>query len=149
MSLHEPLEIDPERVALTQLVEVLTPLRQHRQASAERACKRLEQTLHELREQLLTSQASLSQERDNQKTRRQQLATAHLQQTVALNDIDRWHEKERRMLDRLAQIRQHISHLQARIETLREQLQQALLEVKARQRAVEKLACLSESLNEE
>lgn len=149
MNVHEALEIDPERMALIQLVEVLTPLRQHRQASAERDCKRLEHTLHQLREQLLTSQASLSQERDNQKARRQQLSTTHLQQTVALSDIDRWHEKERRMLDRLAQIRQHISHLHGSIETHREQLQLALLEVKARQRAVEKLACLSENLHAE
>lgn len=147
--MYEPVEIDPERTALMLLVNVLTPLRQHRQASAERACKRLEHSLLQLCEQLLTSQASFSQERDNQKARRQQLSTAHLQQTVALSDIDRWHEKERRMLDRLAQIRQHISHLHTRIETLREQLQQALLEVKARQRAVEKLACLSESLHDE
>ena len=147
--MYDPVEIDPERTALTLLVNVLTPLRQHRQASAERACKRLEHSLLQLCEQLLTSQASFSQERDNQTARRQQLSTAHLQQTVALSDIDRWHEKERRMLDRLAQIRQHISHLHTRIETLREQLQQALLEVKARQRAVEKLACLSESLHDE
>ncbi|WP_019411288.1 type III secretion system stalk subunit SctO [Pseudomonas psychrophila] len=147
--MYDPVEIDPERTALMLLVNVLTPLRQHRQASAERACKRLEHSLLQLCEQLLTSQASFSQERDNQKARRQQLSTAHLQQTVALSDIDRWHEKERRMLDRLAQIRQHISHLHTRIETLREQLQQALLEVKARQRAVEKLACLSESLHDE
>lgn len=147
--MYDPVEIDPERTALMLLVNVLTPLRQHRQASAERACKRLEHSLLQLCEQLLTSQASFSQERDNQKARRQQLSTAHLQQTVALSDIDRWHEKERRMLNRLAQIRQHISHLHTRIETLREQLQQALLEVKARQRAVEKLACLSESLHDE
>ena len=147
--MYDPVEIDPERTALMLLVNVLTPLRQHRQASAERACKRLEHSLLQLCEQLLTSQASFSQERDNQKARRQQLSTAHLQQTVALSDIDRWHEKERRMLDRLAQIRQHISHLHTRIETLREQLQKALLEVKARQRAVEKLACLSESLHDE
>lgn len=147
--MYEPVEIDPERTALMLLVNVLTPLRQHRQANAERACKRLEHSLLQLCEQLLTSQASFSQERDNQKARRQQLSTAHLQQTVALSDIDRWHEKERRMLDRLAQIRQHISHLHTRIETLREQLQQALREVKARQRAVEKLACLSESLHDE
>ncbi|EGH48325.1 type III secretion protein HrpO, partial [Pseudomonas syringae pv. pisi str. 1704B] len=35
--MDEPLEDDPQQVALQQVIGLLTPLRQHRQASAERA----------------------------------------------------------------------------------------------------------------
>ena len=53
------------------------------------------------------------------------------------------------MLDRLAHIRQSVSQLRARIEEQEQQLQRALLELKTRQRAVEKLACMTDSLNGE
>ncbi|MBD8094615.1 YscO family type III secretion system apparatus protein [Pseudomonas fluorescens] len=146
--MDEDLEVDLDRAALEHAIGVLKPLRQHRQASAERARRQIEQELHQLHEQLLISTASLNQERDNQKLRRQQLSDTHLERTMELSDIDRWHEKERRMLDRLAHIRQSVSQLRGRIEEQEHQLQQAQQAVKARQRAVEKLACMSESLDE-
>ncbi|MGB3125110.1 MAG: type III secretion protein [Pseudomonas sp.] len=146
--MDDDLEVDLDRVALEHAIGVLTPLRQHRQASAERARRQIEHALHALHEQLRTSTESMNQERDNQKLRRQQLSDTHLQKSMALSDIDRWHEKERRMLDRLAQIRQSITQLRERIELQQHQLQQAQQDVKARQRAVEKLACMSESLYE-
>lgn len=147
--MDEDFEVDSNRAELQQVISLLTPLRQHRQANAERASKRIEQELALLYEQLLTSKASWNQERDNQKRRRQQLLDTHLEKNMEMSDIDRWHEKERRMLDRLAHISQSISQLRERIAAKEQQLQQARLEVKARQRATEKLTCMSESLNED
>ncbi|WP_434698161.1 type III secretion protein [Pseudomonas sp. D1-1] len=147
--MDEDLDMDPERQALERVIGLLGPLRQHRQASAERARGRLARELAKLREQLLASESSMDQERTNQKRKRRALADTHLQTTLELADIDRWHEKERRMLDRLAQIRQDVSQLRLHIETQEQSLQQAQLDVKARQRAVEKLACMSETLSEE
>jgi chromosome segregation ATPase len=147
--LDEDLDTDPERQALERVIGLLGPLRQHRQASAERAHARLAREVARLREQLLVSESSMNQERTNQKRQRRSLADTHLQTTLELADIDRWHEKERRMLDRLAQIRQDVSQLRLHIEAQEQSLQQAQLDVKARQRAVEKLACMSETLSEE
>ncbi|MGY2283427.1 type III secretion protein [Pseudomonas gingeri] len=147
--MDEELEADPNHVAMAQVIQILTPLRQHRQASAERAQRRLQQELETLRQQLLHSEQSWLQERDNQRVRRRQLSQAHLQQTLELNEVERWHEKERRMLDRLAFIQQDVSQLRQQIEQHQQRLEQARMEARARQRAVEKLACMSENLNEE
>ncbi len=147
--MDEDADIEPNDHALRQVIGVLTPLRQHRQARAERSRQRIEQNLETLREQLLNCQATWSQERDRQQVLRQQLSDTYLQQRLELKDIDRWHEQERRMLDRLAHIRQSVSQLRARIEEQEQQLQRALLELKTRQRAVEKLACMTDSLNGE
>ncbi|AMB87244.1 type III secretion protein [Pseudomonas agarici] len=147
--MDEELEADPNRVALAQVIQILTPLRQHRQASAERAQRRLQEALETMRQQLLHSEQSWVQERDNQRARRQQLSDAHLQQKLALKEIERWHEKERRMLDRLSYIQQNINQLRHEIELQQQRLEQARIEAKARQRAVEKLACMSENLSEE
>ncbi|SFO45499.1 hypothetical protein SAMN03159304_03427 [Pseudomonas sp. NFACC24-1] len=147
--MDEDLDMNPERQALERVIGLLGPLRQHRQASAERARARLAREVARLREQLLASERSMNQERTNQKRKRRSLADTHLQTTLELADIDRWHEKERRMLDRLAQIRQDVSQLRLHIEAQEQSLQQAQLDAKARQRAVEKLACMSETLSEE
>lgn len=147
--MDEDLDMDPERQALERVIGLLGPLRQHRQASAERTRGRLARELVRLRELLSASESSMNQERTNQKRKRRALADTHLQTTLELADIDRWHEKERRMLDRLAQIRQDVSQLRLHIETQEQSLQQAQLDVKARQRAVEKLVCMSETLSEE
>ncbi|TPG88483.1 type III secretion protein [Pseudomonas caspiana] len=147
--MDDELEADPNRVAMEQVIGVLTPLRQHRQARAERAQRQLQDALTAMHEQLRLTEHAWVQERDNQKVRRQQLSAAHLEKTMELGDVDRWHDKERRMLDRLAYIRQSANQLRHGIELQQQRIEQARLEAKARQRAVEKLACLSENLNEE
>lgn len=147
--MDDELEVDPDRAALEHVIGVLTPLRQHRQARAERAQRLLQDELQAMHEQLRLTEQSWVQERDNQKARRQQLSAAHLEKTMALDAVDRWHDKERRMLDRLAYIRQNANQLRYGIEQQHLRIEQARLEAKARQRAVEKLACMSEALNEE
>jgi len=147
--MDEETEVDPQRAELERVIAVLTPLRQHRQASAERAQRRAQTELATMHDQLTQARSSLGQERINQRERRQGLADTHLQQTLTLTEVDRWHDKERRMLDRLAEIRQDVDQQCLRIETQQILLEQARQTAKARQRAVEKLACLSEAVHEE
>lgn len=53
------------------------------------------------------------------------------------------------MLDRLAYIRQDVEQQQMRVAEQQALLEQKRLQAKASQRAVEKLACMEETLNEE
>ncbi|WP_439867601.1 type III secretion protein [Pseudomonas syringae] len=147
--MDEPLEDDPQQVALQQVIGLLTPLRQHRQASAERAHRQAQLELKSMLDHLAERRASLNQERDNHKRRRESLSHAHLQKTLSLTDVDGWHEKERTMLDRLAYIRQDVQQQQMRVAEQQALLEQKRLQAKASQRAVEKLACMEETLNEE
>ncbi|WP_460043539.1 type III secretion system stalk subunit SctO [Pseudomonas sp. S2_H01] len=146
--MEEQLDIDPQRLMLEHVICVLTPLRQHRQASAERAQRRAQKALEDMQVHLQQTRESLTQERDNQRERRQGLSVAHLNKQMSLNDLDRWHEKEHRMLDRLAYIRQDVQRQRLGIDEQQRQLVQARDAAKAAQRAVEKLACLAEALNE-
>ncbi|EGH28143.1 type III secretion protein HrpO [Pseudomonas syringae pv. japonica str. M301072] len=146
--MDEPLEDDPQQVALQQVIGLLTPLRQHRQASAERAHRQAQLELKSMLDHLAETRASLK-ERDNHKRRRESLSHAHLQKTLSLTDVDGWHEKERTMLDRLAYIRQDVQQQQMRVAEQQALLEQKRLQAKASQRAVEKLACMEETLNEE
>ncbi|WP_443701029.1 type III secretion protein [Pseudomonas sp.] len=147
--MDEELEVDPQRSELERLICVLTPLREHRQASAERAQRRAQAELAMMHDQLAQAQALLVQERINQRERRQELADAHLQQTLTLTEVDRWHDKERHMLDRLAKVRQDVDQQCLQIDAQQTLLEQVRQTAKARQRAVEKLACLSEAIHEE
>ncbi|KPX29857.1 MULTISPECIES: YscO family type III secretion system apparatus protein [Pseudomonas syringae group genomosp. 2] len=147
--MDDTLEDDPQRAALEQVIGLLTPLRQHRQASAERAHRHAQVELKSMLDHLSKTRASLDQERDNHKRRREGLSQEHLEKAISLNDIDRWHEKEKHMLDRLACIRQDVQQQQLRVAEQQALLEQKRLQAKASQRAVEKLACMEETLNEE
>jgi len=147
--MEENLEEDPQRLALEQVIGLLTPLRQHRQASAERAQRQAQVELKSMLDHLSETRALLDQERDHHKRRRATLSEAHLEKTMSLNDVDAWHEKEKKMLDRLAYIRQDIQQQQLRITEQQALLEERQQQAKASQRAVEKLACMSETLNEE
>ncbi|WP_110948090.1 YscO family type III secretion system apparatus protein [Pseudomonas bohemica] len=146
--MEEELEIDPQHLAMEQVIGVLTPLRQHRQASAERAQRKAQQALEDMQVHLHETREALSQERANQRERRQVLSDANLNKRMSLNELDRWHERENRMLDRLAYIRQDIEQQRLGIDDQQQRLQQAKDAAKASQRAVEKLACLAEALDE-
>lgn len=147
--MDEELEVDLQRAELERVIGVLTPLRHHRQASAERAQRRAQTDLVAMLDQLTQAQASLGRERINQREHRQGLADAHLQKILTLTEVDRWHDKERRMLDRLAEVRQDVDQQCLRIDAQKILLEQARQTSKARQRAVEKLACLGEAIHEE
>ncbi|MBC3954592.1 MULTISPECIES: hypothetical protein [Pseudomonas] len=147
--MDDALEEDPQRLALEQVIGLLTPLRQHRQASAERAQRQAQVELKSMLDHLSATRASLSLARDHHRKRRESLSEDHLEKTISLNDVDRWHEKEKNMLDRLALIRQDIQQQQLRITEQQALLEERQRQAKASQRAVEKLACMSETLNEE
>jgi DNA repair exonuclease SbcCD ATPase subunit len=146
---EDELEVDPQTLAMQQVIGVLTPLRQHRQASAERAQRQAQKTLEHLHEHLQQTRDSYAQERNNQRERRQALSSAHVNKAMSLNDLDRWHEKENRMLDRLAYIRQDMARQALAIDAQTQRLDQARQTAKASQRAVEKLACLAEAIHEQ
>jgi hypothetical protein len=148
-AMEEELEIDPQRQAMEQVIAVLTPLRQHRQASAERAQRRAQQALDDMQVHLQTTRDALSQERINQRERRQALSDAHLNTGMSLDTLQRWHGKEQRMLDRLSLIRQDVAQQRLGIDKQHQRLAQAREDAKASQRAVEKLACLAQALTDE
>lgn len=147
--MEEALEVDPQTLAMEQVISVLTPLRQHRQASAERAQRQAQKSLEQMHNHLQQTRDSYAQERHNQRERRQVLSSAHVNKAMSLDDLERWHEKENRMLDRLAYIRQDMARQQLSIEEQQQRLAEAKHAAKASQRAVEKLAFLAEALNEQ
>lgn len=147
--MDETLEVDPQRLALEQAIALLKPLRQHRQASAERRQRQMQQTLASSRTRLEETEQRLGSERQAQVARRGALAEQNLARSMSLDEVERWHNQERAMLDRLAYIRQDIHQQGVAIEQQQQQLQDTQAEAKAAQRAVEKLSCLAEALADE
>jgi hypothetical protein len=143
------LEVDPQRVALEEVIGILTPLRQHRQARAERQQRNALGELQRSNERLTQTRIALSDERNRQVESRQALAAEHVNQSLTLNDVDRWHGQERSMLNQLAQLRQDIQQQVQVVEQCQQTLQLSQQEAKAAQRAVEKLSCLAEAVNDE
>ncbi len=147
--MEEELEVDPQRASFEQAIALLQPLRQHRQARAERLQRAAYAALEHSRGQLAEAEAELDSERRLNNKRRTELVEEHLHQSISLDDVDRWHDRERRMLDQLALLRHDIRQQHTLIEQQQEQLRQACAATSQAQRAVEKLACLTEVLNDE
>lgn len=147
--MDDELEADPQRMALEQAIQVLKPLRQHRQASAERQQRQMQLTLASSRERLAETRERLGSERQAQLARREALAQQHVDRCMTLDEVELWHNQERAMLDRLAHMRQDIHQQGMVIEQQQQQLQVMQAQAKAAQRAVEKLSCLAEAINDE
>jgi hypothetical protein len=147
--MDDELEVDPYREAIEKVIGVLTPLRQHRHASAERAQHRAQRELEAMQRQLIETQDAYVQERQKQHDLRHTLAKENLHKSMELSEVELWHEKERQMLDRLAFIQQDVNQQREQIDAQRQFLEQVRQTAKAQLRAVEKLACMSETLNED
>lgn len=147
--MEEPLEVDPQQAALEDVIRILTPLRQHRQASAERQQRRAEQDLSLSRERLAQSRIDLTDESIRQVEQRQVLQAEHVNQAMTLTSVDRWHDQERSMLDQLSRLRQGVQLQDQAVHNQQQVVLDAQRDAKAAQRAVEKLACLAEALNDE
>jgi hypothetical protein len=147
--MEETLEADPQRVALEEVIQILTPLRQHRQGSAERQQRQADEQLQRDQESLAQGRNALIDERKRQAEQRQELSTRHVNQMLTLKEVGRWNDQERDLLDQLSRLHQDV-HLQTQaVKTQQQVLQQAQQDAKAAQRAVEKLACLAEVMNDE
>lgn len=147
--MEEFLEVDPQQAALEEVIRILTPLRQHRQASAERQQRLAERELILGRERLAQSRIDLTDESARQVEQRQVLETEHVNQAMTLTSVDRWHDQERTMLDQLSRLRQGIQLQDQAVKTQQQVVLDAQRDAKAAQRAVEKLACLAEAVNDE
>jgi hypothetical protein len=145
----DALQEDPDRVALEGVIQVLTPLRQHRQARAERAQRQAQQALETGREQLAQARDELADETIRQVQQRQALATEHLNHAMTLTEVDRWHDKERTLLDHLSLLRQGIEQQRRAVLERQQAVLDAQHSAKAAQRATEKLACLAEAIADE
>lgn len=147
--MEEPLEVDPQQAALEEVIRILTPLRQHRQASAERQQRLAERELVLSRERLAQLRIDVTDESTRQVTQRQALRDEHLNQATTMTSIDRWHDRERSMLDQLSRLRQGVVLQDQAVHTQQQVVLDAQRDAKAAQRAVEKLACLAEAIHDE
>ncbi|SEQ63906.1 MULTISPECIES: type III secretion protein [Pseudomonas] len=147
--MDDELEIDPQRAALEEVIRILAPLRQHRQAKAERLRLQAERDLQNSRDHLSELRSSFTAEQVQQREQRHALSVEHLNQRHTLNEVDRWHEQERSMLDHLSRLRQGIQLQIQAVEQQQETLEHAQDEARNAQRAVEKLSCLTETMHDE
>lgn len=141
-----PVDVDHEAQALADVVTLLKPLRELRKHAAQRHQRQAQQVAEAMQASLAQAQLACAEDLDLQKLQRRALAAQCEGQVMSLNGIQQWHQEEQRLMDRQAQLRSHVQRLQLDLEAQRQRVAQAQLQVRASQRALEKLACLSETL---
>lgn len=144
--MDDDVQPDSESADLSEVVNILTPLRQHRQASAERRQRDLQALVERTADQLEAGQRELQREREHQGQQRAELTQINSLRTVDLTTIDVWHAEERRLLHHLDDMEGRVALMRDNLTQLKTALDQARLHTKSCQRAVEKLGCLIELL---
>jgi predicted nucleic acid-binding Zn-ribbon protein len=142
-------ENGPGQSELAQLLELLGPLRQQRQARAERAQEQAQKELNARLDHIENTRGVLTRAQHTHRQQRHNLVREHQNRSISFNQLEHWHEKEQQVLDRLAHIRQDITRQQRCIAEQREQVEHLQQQSKSARRAVEKLACISEAINGE
>lgn len=131
---------------LMRLIKVLRPLRQHRQAMAERRQRELQTHMNDTERHLEDARSTLATERSHQRSVREALSQAHSMRSLDRASIDDWQTDERKMLSHLADLQHGVRATQDTLTQLTTSLDSARMATKQRQRAVEKLGCLLEIL---
>ncbi len=131
---------------MAEVVTLLKPLRELRTHTAQRHQRQAQQGVEALQATLAQAQLDCADDLNQQKQQRRALAAQCEGQVMSLNGIQQWHQEEQRLMDRQAQLRSHVQRLQLDLQAQRQRAEEAQVQVRASQRALEKLACLSETL---
>ncbi|MHA6494936.1 type III secretion system stalk subunit SctO [Pseudomonas borbori] len=126
----------------------LRPIRQHREAQAERAWREEHGRLQALLERERQAEAQLECARLQQREQRAALSRAHQGQTLTPMLLAAWGEQEKRLLAELGKQAQALDALRQERLQQDQQAVQARQQLRGRQRQLEKLRELSRLLKE-
>lgn len=139
-------ETDPQRDALVEVVTLLTPLRELRKHSLERRCREAQQQVEQMQAAVEQAHRHCVEDLRLQKEERKALALQCEGQVMSLNGIQHWHQQEQQLMDRQTELRVYAQRLTLDLDAQQVRVSEAQAQLRASQRALEKLACLRETL---
>lgn len=146
--LDEPCPADPELQQLGSGLEVLTPIRAHRQHMAERRWRRERQTLAELQRKLQERQTECEQRRQASQQQRRELASKHQSQSISQESLKQWMGEEKQLLQSIEAIDRELHQLQQSIKAQEERVEEAKRRVTIQQREIERLTLFMQEIEE-
>jgi hypothetical protein len=137
---------DPQRDALVEVVTLLTPLRELRKHSLERRCREARQQAEQMQAAVEQANKDCAEDLRQQKHARKALALQCEGQVMSLNGIQHWQQQEQHLMDRQTELRVYAQRLNLELDAQHVRVSEAQAQLRASQRALEKLACLRENL---
>ncbi|PBQ00742.1 hypothetical protein [Pseudomonas congelans] len=137
---------DPQRDALVEVVALLTPLRERRKNSLERRCREEQEQISRMQAAIELAEQECVEDLRQQKQERKALALQCEGQVMSINGIQQWQQQEQQLMDRQTELRLHTQRLNLELENQQLRATEVQTELRASQRALEKLACLRETL---
>lgn len=137
---------DPQRDALVEVVALLTPLRERRKNSLERRCREEQEQISRMQAAIELAEQECVEDLRQQRQERKALALQCEGQVMSINGIQQWQQQEQQLMDRQTELRLHTQRLNLELENHQLRAREVQTELRASQRALEKLACLRETL---
>ncbi|MET0612406.1 MAG: hypothetical protein ABWZ39_14200 [Pseudomonas caspiana] len=139
-------DADPQRDALVEVVTLITPLRELRKHSLERRVREARQQAEQMQAAIEQADQDCAEDLRQQKQARKALALQCEGQVMSLNAIQQWHQQEQQLMDRQTELRVYAQRLNLELDAQHLRVSEAQAQLRASQRALEKLACLRETL---
>lgn len=139
-------DADPQRDALVEVVTLITPLRELRKHSLERRVREARQQAEQMQAAIEQADQDCAEDLRQQKQARKALALQCEGQVMSLNAIQQWHQQEQQLMDRQTELRVYAQRLNLELDAQHMRVSEAQAQLRASQRALEKLACLRETL---
>ena len=139
-------DADPQRDALVEVVTLITPLRELRKHSLERRVREARQQAEQMQAAIEQADQDCAEDLRQQKQARKALALQCEGQVMSLNAIQQWHQQEQQLMDRQTELRVYAQRLNLELDAQHVRVSEAQAQLRASQRALEKLACLRETL---
>lgn len=139
-------EPDPQREALAEVVAVLAPLRELRKLAAERRCREAHHRADHLLKVLAQAESACDEDLRSQRHERRTMALQCEGKLMGIADVQQWQRREQLLLERQAALCVQVQEARQDLQVQRLQNEKLEVELRARQHALEKLACLREIL---
>jgi transcriptional regulator of met regulon len=139
-------EPNSQRLALAEVVTVLAPLRERRKLTAERHCRDAHLRVGQLVKAVAQAEAACDEDLREQRRERRTMVLDCEGTLMSIAEVQQWQRRERLLLERQAALCVQLQVARQDLQAQRLQLQELGVELRACQRALEKLTCLREIL---
>ncbi|TDO98248.1 hypothetical protein [Marinomonas balearica] len=116
---------DPEKEALTDTINLLTPIRAHRLAKREKQWRAQKRILAAAKKELEKREKELLNERASHLLRRDNLITENSHQRISRFSLAQWQLEDQEIVTELSNIRQKIQDLYNQVSLAEQQLSEA------------------------
>ena len=140
---------DEDLEALQATLKLLKPIRQNRQAKAEREWRRQKQKLAELKQKIEQQQQYMEEQQQQFLQQREQMASDNQAKAISYEELKNWMGQEKQMIEQIEQLNRDLQAICDSCLDQEQQVETALEEVNRQLMELERIGFMQQELHQE